>query len=148
MYLSRKFFSRNANKSLSPLLLNQYRMNGLSGKARDTSTIKDARLKFTSHVASHYTTSRDESYLVYQYSYRHGTFVDVLLNLRTLRNRYAAGAANIPFVVPVGLHRSMFSKEMSNLGRPLGKRNAIRKRRMNILYSQKTSLDRLFHHIV
>lgn len=30
---------------------------------------------------------------------RHGTFVDVLLNLRTLRKRYAAGAVNILSVV-------------------------------------------------
>lgn len=56
VHLSRKFFSPNADKSLSPLLLNQYRMDGLGGRTRDTGTIKDARLKFTSHMA--YTLRR------------------------------------------------------------------------------------------
>lgn len=79
-------------------------------------SIKDAHWNLRSTWHTRYDGA--ESYLVYQYSYRdrHETFVDVLLNLRTLRNRYAAGAADIYLVAPVGLRCSMFSKGTSNQG--------------------------------
>jgi len=39
-----------------------------------------------------------------------------------MRNRYAVGAADILFAVPISLRCSMFSKGTSRIERPLGRK--------------------------
>lgn len=86
MYLSRKFFSRNADKSLSPFLLNQYRMDRLSGRARRYWYDQRRSLKIYEPRGVHVTTGTSHTWCINTRTRRrHGTFVDVLLNLRTLR---------------------------------------------------------------
>jgi len=86
------FLPENADKSLSPLLLNQYRMDGLSGRARQYWYDQRRSLKIYDPRGVHVTTGTSHTWCI-------NTGADMellstfLLNLRTLRNRYAADAA-------------------------------------------------------
>lgn len=104
-------------------------MDGLSGRARDTGAIKDARLKFTSHMA--YTLRRGRVIL--------GVSILVPAPAWNFCRRFIKSANSAePLCCRCSgyIFRhyrsacSMFSKGTSNLGKSLGKKSAIRERRI------------------